>query len=265
MCLQDNLNGHVLIRVPERAAASPTTISDTNTAASLFCHDFDLSKRLAIPSPSTLKCVPLNMPNSPQKSPESPFASYLRHLATHISSLPPTTIHRIVIPQLLSPAMYPPQAANPENVLQFLHSLRALLRKYPTQLSIMSTIPLSLYPRHTGLTRWIELLADGVLEIAPFQANSLPITAVGATSIATQEEPPQGMLKVHTLPVFHERGGGGGGYRVGDDMAFNLTRRKGLVIKPYSLPPIEGDTDAQEQRGLTTDTGVKASKVDIDF
>lgn len=78
------------------------------------------------------------------------------------------------------------------------------------------------------------------------------------------EEPPQGMLKIHRLPIFHEKGGGGGeASGFGDDLAFTLSRRKGLVIKPFSLPPVEGDSEAQ-QGGLETDHG-KATKVDIEF
>lgn len=73
------------------------------------------------------------------------------------------------------------------------------------------------------------------------------------------------MLKTHRLPIFHEKGGGGGeNSGSGDDMAFNLSRRKGMVIKPYSLPPVEGDAEAQ-QGGLEGDDGKKATKVDLEF
>ena len=168
---------------------------------------------------------------------------------------------------LLSPASYPPSASKPEHLLQFLHGLRALLRKYPAQLTALITLPLSLYPRSNGLTRWMELLSDGVLEIAPFPANTANATTLNTSGAATkQEEPPQGMLKIHRLPIFHEKGGGGGeSSGLGDDLAFTLSRRKGLVIKPFSLPPVEGDTEAQ-QGGLEGDHNHgKATKVDIEF
>lgn len=72
------------------------------------------------------------------------------------------------------------------------------------------------------------------------------------------------MLKFHRLPIFHEKGGGGGQISgFSDDLAFSLSRKKGLVIKPFSLPPLEGDIEAQ-QGGLEPDSG-KATKVDIDF
>jgi elongator complex protein 4 len=165
---------------------------------------------------------------------------------------------------LLSPAAYPPHASRPEHLLQFLHALRALLRKYPTQLTALITLPLTLYPRSAGLTRWIEILCDGVLELAPFPANSANASLNTSGAATAQEEPPQGMLKIHRLPIFHEKGGGGGeSGGLGDDLAFTLSRRKGLVIKPFSLPPVEGDTDSQ-QAGLEGDHG-KATKVDIEF
>ena len=62
------------------------------------------------------------------------------------------------------------------------------------------------------------------------------------------------------------RGGGGGGVAgVGDDLAFTMSRRK-FVIKPFSLPPVEGDTEAQGALTMGPEEGKgKQTKVDIDF
>lgn len=126
----------------------------------------------------------------------------------------------------------------------------------------MITLPLTLYPRSTGLTRWMELLSDGVLEFAPFPSTAVATKAPPGLTTA-QEEPPQGMLKIHRLPVFHEKGGGGGeSSGFGDDLAFTLGRRKGLVIKPFSLPPVDGD--AEGQQGAEGNQG-KATKVNLEF
>lgn len=65
-------------------------------------------------------------------------------------------------------------------------------------------------------------------------------------------ENPQGMVKVHKLPVLTEKGGGGGGG--GDDLAFSLSRRR-FMFRKFSLPPVEGDQEAQRGEG----------KVDIKF
>ncbi|KAH7355289.1 Elongator complex protein 4 [Rhexocercosporidium sp. MPI-PUGE-AT-0058] len=247
-------------------SASQLKGASASTSTAIFCHDFDLSKRLILPSPSNMKFVPLSTkPNLDFKDTDStvsPFTAFLSHVTSQISATSNTTVHRIVIPNILSPAIYPIEAAKPEHLLQFLHALRALLRKYPTQLTAVFTLPLTLYPRITGLTRWVEILSDGVLELAPFPSAAVATKSNPTSTI--QEEPPQGMLKIHRLPIFHEKGGGGGeASGFGDDLAFTLSRRKGLVIKPFSLPPVEGDSEAQ-QGGLEHDHG-KATKADIEF
>lgn len=118
----------------------------------------------------------------------------------------------------------------------------------------MLSLPLSLYPRSTGLVRWIEHLVDGVIELAPFPHTFDASPAAGPG--AKEEEKPQGMVKVHSLPVITERGGGGG-TGIGEDLCFLVSRRK-FLIKPFNLPPVEGDTEAQ--------TGVDApSKADMEF
>lgn len=119
----------------------------------------------------------------------------------------------------------------------------------------MLTLPLSLYPRPTGLVRWIENLCDGALELVPFPHpidTGPPLTT--SSGSAKPEDKPQGMLKIHRLPVLTEKGGGSGG---GDDLAFSLSRKR-FVIKPFSLPPIEGDQEAQKG-------DVEGVKADIEF
>jgi elongator complex protein 4 len=107
----------------------------------------------------------------------------------------------------------------------------------------------------------MELLSDGVIELTPFPHSSDQETATPkptAGGSGTNEEPPQGLLNIHRLPIFHERGGGSSA--VGEDWAFTLSRRK-FTIKPYSLPPVEGDTEAQQ----TSPAGQQPKKSDIEF
>lgn len=218
-----------------------------------FCHTYDLTKRLTISDPKSLNFIPIHF----QSQSESPFQLILQSLRGQLNLFPNSAVHRLIIPNLLSPALYPPHASNPQHVLQFLHSLRALLRQYFRQLVTFITLPLMLYPRTTGLTRWMELLSDGVIELSsfPHSIDTGPSTTTSAAS-AAQEEKPQGMVKVHRLPVFSEKGGGG---TLGDDLAFTVSRRK-FVIKPFNLPPVEGDTEAQQGEG-----DGKPTKVDIEF
>lgn len=121
------------------------------------------------------------------------------------------------------------------------------------------TLPLELHARSSGLVRWAELLSDGVLELTPFRhlmdaSNSLAESG-GARG---NDEQPQGMLKVHKLPINTERGegGAGAGNSMGEDLAFTVSRRK-FVIKPFSLPPLEGDQEAQKEGGSLTGKAVE--------
>ncbi|KAI9703898.1 MAG: hypothetical protein M1836_007672 [Candelina mexicana] len=249
-------------QLPERGlpeSITPGSASATFTPPA-FCHLFDLTKQLVLPSPSTLNYHPI--PPSHSQTPS--FRSILQELTRQLSSHPSTTIHRLVIPILLSPATYPADAGSPRYLLTFLHSLRGLLRKCPTQLTAMMTIPLELYPRDAGIVRWAELLSDGVLEISPFPHTADSIDSQTPTGITSaQEEHPQGILKIHRLPVFHEKGGGGeSSSGLGNELAFTVSRKK-FTIKPYSLPPVEWDTDPQQAHVENAD-GTEL-KLDLDF
>ncbi|KFY30825.1 hypothetical protein V493_01635 [Pseudogymnoascus sp. VKM F-4281 (FW-2241)] len=252
--------------------SGPQTSTGSNDLGgqTVFCHDFDLSKRLTLPDPTLLRCLPVHPQASAtihgDECKRPPFDGLLQHLVMQISSLPPGTIHRVVVPTILSPVAYPSVASDPRHILQFLHAIRALLRRFPAQLTVMISLPLSLYPRESGLTRWVEILSDGVLELAPFPSHAnLALATSVPSSTVLQEEPPQGILKVYELPILHEKGGGEHQSGHTDDLAFTLSRRKGLTIKPFSLPPLDSDDSPDSHQHESGHSHGKATKVDIEF
>lgn len=218
----------------------------------VFCHTFDLTKRLVHPPSSKIDFIPLGASGS-----QSPFTVTLDRLASILSNSPPNSVHRVVVPSLLSPALYPPNSSLPQNVLGLMQGLRALLGRYEGRLTAMLSLPISLYPRNSGLVRWIELLCDGVLELAPFPHTSDAEQSSKAPP-GSVEEPPQGLLKLHRLPILQDRGSGITAND--DDWTFSLSRRK-FTIKPYNLPPMEGDNEAQHAAGADQ----KAKQSDMDF
>lgn len=239
--------------IPNRTPIPSTAGQNSIIAPTAFSHNFDLTKRLCLSQHN-----PINYLAVFPTPATNPFTTIIPSLTHSLTTTSPTTIHRLIIPTLLSPLLYSAQDSDPKHLLPFLHSLRALLRTHSTRLTAMITLPLSLHPRSTGLVRWIEHLCDGVLELAPFPHNlgiEPPLTTSGKTA-KREEDTPQGMLKVHKLPILSEKGGGGGG---GDDLAFSLSRRR-FVVKAFSLPPVEGDQVAQ--RGEAEGGRVK---VDIEF
>ncbi|EXJ84574.1 hypothetical protein A1O3_05244 [Capronia epimyces CBS 606.96] len=217
-----------------------------------FRHTFDLTKRLVHPASSKLDFVQLGMNPS-----QSPYIPVLEHLQTSLTRSTTDTIHRIIIPSILSPALYPPQSSQPQYILHFLHGIRSLLAAYPDRMIAIISLPLSLYPRSSGLVRWVELLNDGVLELSPFPHSADGDTQVSRGPAGTTEEPPQGLLQVHRLPILHDRGSGTGISET--DWTFTLSRRK-FTIRPFNLPPIEGDTEAQQ-----ASADLKGKKSDMEF
>jgi elongator complex protein 4 len=210
-----------------------------------FCHAFDLSKRLAIDINHNVHYIPVQ-PLS------KPFDPILQALEQALNASPPTSVHRLVIPTILSPALWPTHASRPDAFLRFLHALRSLMSQNATRLTAMITLPLELHPRRSALVRWAEILCDGVIELTPFP--HLMDASSGSTETSRgSEEQPQGILKVHKLPVTTERGEGGAGTgnSIGEDLAFTISRRK-FTIKPFSLPPLEGDQEAQKEAGQLT-------------
>lgn len=233
---------------------------DGDDPKAVFCHAFDLTKRLASASiQGTLSATPASHPQSfsfEAKEQPSPFKIFIKTLQGKLESSTPSTIHRAVIPSLLSPTLYPPGACQPAEVLQFLHALRALLRQYCGKLTALITLPVTLFPRNNGVTRWVELLSDGVLEMIPLPPK-LGAAPPSSNSESKVQEQSQGILRVHSLPVFHEKGGGGAeNHHFREDLSFHLSGSKGLVIQPYVLPPMEEEDHKEKSPASTVKDGI---------
>ncbi|KND91443.1 Elongator complex protein 4 [Tolypocladium ophioglossoides CBS 100239] len=217
--------------------------------ASPFCHAFDLTKRLET-SAIRGQLHSFRPTDALSRSAQPPFRAFFSDVASRLKGSPSLSVHRILVPSLLSPTLYSSAACQPQEVLQFLHSLRSLLRQFPTRTTALVTLPESLHPRSAGLTKWMELLFDGVIEVIPLQHRA----QMGRGP--TDEDKIQGLLRVHSLPVFHEKGGGLEGGWVREDMSFKLSALSGMVIMPFSLPPV-GDGKAAEPSGTSADSDKK--------
>lgn len=236
------------------AAQQQQTGAGSDTTA-IFCHPFDLSKKLASSDiKGQINFHPsMNPPTfkTPARTPPSPLKLFIKDLAVKIAGSGPDVVHRIIIPGLLLPTAYSGASCRPQEVLQLLHGLRGLLRQNPTRVTALVTLPVTLFPRSTGLTRWMEILSDGVLELIPLQSNTIHAPPPPSKTDSKSDDQTQGLLKVHSLPIFHEKGGGSSeSYTSGEDQAFSLSRSKGLVIRPFSLPPV-GEEEEQKRQ----DTG----------
>lgn len=233
--------------IDREARRSQSTSNSATTTP--FCHSFDLTKKLSSGDvKGQIAFHPaMAMPSSGAQQ-ASPFKAFIADLSTKLANSPPSCIHRVIVPNLLSPTVYLSSSSSPQEVLQFLHSLRALLRRYSKNLTALLTLPLTLYPRTTGLTRWMELLCDGVLEFIPLQSTIIHKPPPSSNGGGKDDEKVQGLVKVHSLPIFHEKGGGS--HSALDDQSFSLSRSRGLIIKPFYLPPADS-----EENETKKDTG----------
>lgn len=225
-----------------------------------FCHSFDLAKRLA-PGDiqgalhATPSMSPMSMSLDASITPPSPFMGFIKTVQEKIVAAGPSATHRLIVPSLLSPTLYSPGSCCPGEVLRFLHCLRALLRQHSARLTALVTLPISLFPRTSGLTRWIELLSDGVIELVPLPAK--PGVANNEKDDSKSADHRQGLLKVHSLPVYHEKGGGGAeNNHFRENLSFTLSASKGLVIKPFSLPPLGEEGQKEKSPASTVKDGI---------
>lgn len=250
------------------AAAETYTPEGATPPQGPFCHSFDLTKRLSMPPSARISYIPLPPPFATTTT-TSPFTPILTSLTHFLTTSPPTTIHRLVLPSLLSPALYPPHASHPPHLLQFLHSLRSLLRSHQTTLTAMLSLPLTLYPRTTGLLRWAELLVDTVIELTPVAAL---MERAAREAAKGREDVPLGVVRVWKVPGKRGGmgGGGEGGAGGGEDLAFTVTRRR-FGIGLLSLPPAEeGEGEGPGPGALGRDEGEGGGgggkvKIDIEF
>lgn len=159
---------------------------------------------------------------------------------------------RLVLPSLLSPLFYPPQACQ-DLLLPYLHRLRSLLRTYEN-LVVMISWPLELYPQTSTLTRWLERLVDGIITLEAFPHGFSFDSELTDENRRKEEDTLQGFLRVRKLAAITERGIGIGS---GDEMMFSMSKRS-FTIRPYNLPPLDTGTEDKQEADQTT-------KSDLEF
>lgn len=159
-----------------------------------FNHQFDITSRLT-PSPNAneITFIPLG----------PSFKPVIKQLETIIQKHK-TKIIRLVIPSFLNPSMYPPPLSTSIEVLQFVHSLRSLTRKYPKNLVIAMSIALDLYPRETSLVKNLEILFDAVFSLEPFNQDMIRFLEKAYHNQPTKVQ--HGLVHVFKVPQLSEKG-----------------------------------------------------------
>ncbi|CAK7198171.1 Elongator subunit elp4 [Sporothrix eucalyptigena] len=226
-----------------------------------FCHNFDLTKRL-VPADikGTLHASPLPNPLQPSPQPESehsPLRKFLVSVSNSLRSTPQNTLHRIVLPNFLSPTLYALDGWSFPFILALLMGLRSLLREHGRRLTLMLSLSTTLYERDNEYVRQLEELCDSIIELIPLPPGPPSAVAKNAgpssNSSSSHDKSPadkmQGWLKVHKLQIYSEFGDAppSQGAPLRENLCFSVSRSKGLVVEPYSLPPIEDDNNQEKK------------------
>ncbi|EIN13539.1 hypothetical protein PUNSTDRAFT_57059 [Punctularia strigosozonata HHB-11173 SS5] len=217
----------------ERMKQFQTTV--TSPGQDEFCATFDLTQR--VPSgliedklrDGGLACFDLS------QEPLAVLDRLRAYLETTISSGPgpgPGTPVRICVPQLASPAWGEMRA---QDVLLFLHRLRALLRRYPTACAVLGVPPYVASDVWGGIgwTHKLGWAADGCISFSAF---------TGDPALTETFPSHHGLVHVHSVPAPHTllppsdrfstlRGLAAGGE---NNLAFKCMRKR-MVIETLHL------------------------------
>ncbi len=255
--------------------AVPAAPSSSSPAPTTFCHAFDLTKRLAAADiRGTLHASPLPSPLRPSPAPEhahSPLRAFLRSVRASLDATPASAIHRVVLPSFLAPTLYAMDGWSFSYILRLLHGLRSLLRMHARRLTVAISLSTSLYGRRTNPYVWhLEQLCDNIVELVPLPPGPPSAAAPGGTtgnniSSPSADRPDkadkmQGWFKVHKLQIYSEIGGAGAssqGHALRENLCFSVSSSRGLVIMPYSLPPVDDDSHKEKSPASTVKDGLE--------
>lgn len=204
-----------------------------------YSHAFDITLRL-VPTPAMPEITFVAL----SRESETPI-TLLHHIEDVVSrQAKQGKVVRLVVPNLLNPLVYPPYYAEASVVIPLVHSLRAMLRRYPQNLVMMASISLDLFARDTHLTYTLELLVDGVIQLQPFNQEMSEMIEK-----AYKNEPHKiqhGLVHIHKLPVLSERGL----MMVHDgEYAFRNGKKK-FQIEEWGIPVEDDAKDEQTSQNI---------------
>lgn len=197
-----------------------------------YNNQFDITQKL-LPGPSNqdISFVPLN----------DDYTKIIKTIDAIIQQqlkLKSGKIIRLILPSLLNPSIYHPQFSSPTFIFPFIHSLRSILRKYSSNVVLIASLPLDLYPRYHNITGQLESTFDSVIYLQPFNQEMSQLIEK-----AYKNEPSKiqhGLVNIIKLPILSERGL----MMIHDgEYAFKNGRKK-FEIEEWGIPV---DDDAKDE------------------
>lgn len=216
-----------------------------------YSHQFDITTRL-MPAPASTEITFV--------SPMQPVQMVLNQLEQAIKRHNGKLI-RVVAPSILHPAMYPPNMFSLSKIMPLLHGVRSLVKKYANRCVFMASVSSDLLDKH--LLSQMENTFDSVINLEPFGQEMTQLLERAYKSQPNKIQ--QGLLHIHKLPVFSERGEM---HVLKSSYAFKNGKRK-FEIEEWGIPVDDveesesSSAPAHEHGGM--DQKTENTKVAIDF
>lgn len=213
-----------------------------NTTYEHYNNQFDLTQKLVPgPNPQDISYVPLSQN----------YSTVINQISSIVNTqLRSSTgkVIRLVIPSILNPSLYHPSYTSLSFLIPFIHSLRSLLRQYSSNLVMVCSISLDLYPKDSNLLVLVQSLFDAVIHLQPFNQGMTQLLEKAYKNEPSKIQ--QGLVNIMKIPVLSERGL----MMVHDgEYAFKNGRKK-FEIDEWSIP-VEDDskeTNQTQEGGQTT-------------
>lgn len=211
-----------------------------------YQNQFDITTRLVPPPrPTEWTVIPI----------KSSVSTIVQELETIITKKHPNKLVRIVIPNFLHPAMYPPPMFASEQCINLLFSVKSLLKMYQDRVVLLVTM--SIDPISSYLRTQIELLMDGIITLDPFPQEMLQFLEKIYKGQPNKVQ--QGLVHITKLPIVSDRGEMN---QIKSEFAFRNSK-KSFNIEEWSIPVEDEDTDAKDH--TTPEESQKQTTTSLDF
>ncbi|SCU91952.1 LAMI_0E08064g1_1 [Lachancea mirantina] len=209
-----------------KSGSGKRTESDLETYPR-YNNAFDITSRL-VPAPTSAEITFI--------SPIQPLRSFLSQLEAVLKKHPCKVV-RILMPNLLHPAIYPTRFAKLSEIIRLLHGVRSLVKTYSMQTAMVATFSCDLYSSNRLFKATIENLFDAIINLEPFPQEMLQFLE---RAYKTQPNRVQhGLLHIERLPHLSEYGEM---HIARSEWAFKNGKKK-FEIEPWGIPVDDSEVD----------------------
>ncbi|KAK9457109.1 Elongator complex protein 4 [Dipodascopsis uninucleata] len=212
--------GYSSERIPSGRSLHSETIE---SADDIYCSTFDITTQMIS---SSISESPVIIDPSVNE-----LESIIVSLRRIMGATDKRQIVRVVLPGFLIPMSYNiTRVFNSNNLLRFLSQLRALLKNNRSRMSVLLTLPSTLFDENNSIMfELMQRYFDSLIRILPI-------------AISNGESRYQGFIDVEKLPIMSDRGAMMTRKR---EFAFKIGK-SGMIIEPWSIPVIVEEESKQE-------------------